>query len=299
MRKILLATDDSPHANEATWFLAHLPHEDKVEITVLSVLYVPTAGSMTLLGDWVQIILERERERAVATFAKVESRFDGANVTLKHIIKEGHVAETIVDVANRERVDFVVLGARGHSLVERIVLGSTSDYVATHATCSVLVVRPTEIREANHPIRIAIAYEDSEAAEAALQEIAEVGWGAEPDLRVVTVLFSGGFEESARRNLAESTALKAAEWLRKTASHVHVESIVHSHIGEGLVSYLEENRCDIVVVGETPRTRLGRVLMGSTSRFVLRHAPCSVWITRNRIMQGKPSGKTHPETASL
>ncbi|GAA5509667.1 universal stress protein [Novipirellula caenicola] len=298
MKKILLATDGSPHAEDATRFLAHLPHGDKVEITVLSVLHVPTAGSVSGLGDWVDTILERERERAIDTFAKIELMFDGANVTLKHRIQQGHVSETIVEVAKREQADFLVMGARGHSQVERLILGSASDYVATHANCSVLVVRPTGVRKANHPIRIAIAYEETGPAEAALEEIAEVRWGAEPDLRVVSALFAGGIDESVRRKSTERAADKAADRLRKTAAHVRVESIVHDHIGEGLVRYLEENECDIVVVGETPRTRLGRVLMGSTSRFVLRHAPCSVWITRNRMVQGIPKKTPHAETAS-
>ncbi|WP_442509607.1 universal stress protein [Novipirellula sp. SH528] len=298
MKKILLATDGSPHADDATWFLAHLPHEDKVEITVLSVLHVPTAGSVSSLGDWVQTILERERERAVDTFAKIELMFDGANVKLQHIIEEGHVAETIVAIAKREKSDLVLLGARGHSVVERLMLGSTSDYVATHASCSVLVIRPTGIRKANHPIRIAIAYEETGPAEAALEEIAEVRWGAEPDLRVVSALFLGGLDESDRRQSAERAANKAADRLRRTAAHVHVESILHDHIGEGLVCYLEESKCDIVVLGETPRTRLGRILMGSTTRFVLRHAPCSVWITRNRMLQGIQKKTLATETAS-
>ncbi|EMI18588.1 universal stress protein [Rhodopirellula maiorica SM1] len=298
MKKILLATDGSPHAEDATWFLAHLPHGDKVEITVLSVLHVPTAGSVTGLGDWVETILERERERAIDTFAKIELMFDGANVKLKHLIEQGHVSETIISVAKREQSDFLVMGARGHSQVERLILGSTSDYVATHASCSVLVVRPTGFRKANHPIRIAIAYDETGPAEAALEEIAEVRLGAEPDLRVVSALFAGGVDESDRRKSTELAANKAADRLRGTAAHVRVESIVHDHIGEGLVRYLEENQCDIVVVGETPRTRLGRVLMGSTSRFVLRHAPCSVWITRNRMLQGIPKKTPQAETAS-
>jgi nucleotide-binding universal stress UspA family protein len=56
--------------------------------------------------------------------------------------------------------------------------------------------------------------------------------------------------------------------------------IEHEHIGNGLVNFAKDNQCDLIVVGEKPQSTLGRALLGSVSRFVLRHAPCSVWIAR-------------------
>jgi nucleotide-binding universal stress UspA family protein len=58
--------------------------------------------------------------------------------------------------------------------------------------------------------------------------------------------------------------------------------IEHEHIGNGLIKFVNDNQCDLIVVGETPQSTFGRALLGSVSRFVLRHAPCDVWIARNR-----------------
>jgi len=52
-------------------------------------------------------------------------------------------------------------------------------------------------------------------------------------------------------------------------------------VGEGLINFVEENGSDLMVVGETPHNALGRIVLGSVSRFALRHAPCSVWISRD------------------
>ncbi len=49
----------------------------------------------------------------------------------------------IVDQAADYKADVIVLGAIGHSAVFRILLGSTADYVANHASCSVLIARPS------------------------------------------------------------------------------------------------------------------------------------------------------------
>ena len=58
------------------------------------------------------------------------------------------------------KADLVVIGAKGHSQIDRILLGSTSDYVATHSHCSVLVVRPTGLSEApQKTLKVAVAYD--------------------------------------------------------------------------------------------------------------------------------------------
>ena len=54
----------------------------------------------------------------------------------------GRPEYAIPEAAVRERSDLVVVGSRGLSSVARVLLGSVSEYVATHAHCSVLVVRP-------------------------------------------------------------------------------------------------------------------------------------------------------------
>ena len=79
--------------------------------------------------------------------------------------------------------------------------------------------------------------------------------------------------------LLEESQKLLADVAPKAKTHL-VES---EHIGEGIVAFSEKNKMDLLVVGETPRNELSRFLMGSTTRYVLRHAPCSVWVTRNRL----------------
>jgi hypothetical protein len=50
-----------------------------------------------------------------------------------------------------------------------------------------------------------------------------------------------------------------------------------------------------VVVGETPHSVLARLVLGSVSRYVLRHAQCSVWIAR----QSRSPSQSQQSSASL
>jgi len=55
---------------------------------------------------------------------------------------------------------------------------------------------------------------------------------------------------------------------------------VSDHIGDSIVNVAEETNANLIVVGDTGHSLLSRFLLGSTSKYVLRHAPCSVWISR-------------------
>ncbi|EMI56060.1 universal stress protein [Rhodopirellula sallentina] len=286
MKSILLATDGSSAANDAARFLAHLPHDERIELTVVTVLHVPGAQRSYLSGDWYSTCLDGEREVAEAAFRSVEEKFSGANVVLKHIMREGHPAETIIEVAKEVKPELLVLGATGHSGIARVLLGSTSDYVATHAPCSVLVIRPTGAVEGVHDLRVVIGYEDSGPSLAALEEFAEFEWGVESDVRLLSVRYPDRFYDVPPPKVSADSVRRAAEQLHESAPTAKGQLIESDHIAEGLVRYAESHEVDLIVLGETPRTRLGRVLMGSLTRYVLRHAPCSVWITRNRMLHG-------------
>lgn len=293
MKKILLATDGSENAEEAAWFLAHLPHSEKLELVVVTVLQEPVLTRSSASAGWIIAAIEREKTLANATFEKIKQMFDGANVSLSNVIQTGHRGETIVQIAKEQGVELVVVGACGHSTVGRILLGSTSDFVATQAHCSVLAIRPTGLRKSRSSLRVAIGYVESDAAHAAMEEFKEIRWGRQAEVHIATVVsYFQKFAEpiyvdtDAISEAAKSMVSGAAALLLETVPNVKTQVIVNDHFGEGLVQFAETNKCDLVVVGETHRNAIGRFLLGSTSRFVLRHAPCSVWIARNRIAEG-------------
>jgi nucleotide-binding universal stress UspA family protein len=68
--------------------------------------------------------------------------------------------------------------------------------------------------------------------------------------------------------------------LRELTPVVTTNVIESSHVGDGLVQFVKENKSDVIVLGSTGGGLLSALLLGSVSRYVLRHAGCSVWIAR-------------------
>ena len=286
MHKVLLAVDGSTASDEAARLIAHLPHPDRLDLLVLSVVQRPFVQGRIALNKFLQEAFEQEKAAAATICQQVSGMFDGANATVRCKVTEGNAGNAIVETATEMGADLVVVGAVGKSQISRILLGSVSDHVATHAQCSVLVVRPTGLSHSNKPIRVCLGYEGSSPARAAIDEVSEILWRTGTDFHVLTVapqlhvVFADIGEEtqSSRQYIADLREAKTQ--LAEVAPEAIPHLIQSDHVGDGIVNFAEANEIDLLVVGETPRDALNRFVMGSTSRYVLRHAPCSVWITR-------------------
>jgi nucleotide-binding universal stress UspA family protein len=73
--------------------------------------------------------------------ARVVREAEAAGVEVTPHTHEGDPAEAILDTANEENADLIVVGDRGLSGVQRFLLGSVSQKVSEHAACNVLIVR--------------------------------------------------------------------------------------------------------------------------------------------------------------
>ena len=61
----------------------------------------------------------------------------------------GHPSSTICEYAHSSCADLIVIGRRGHSRLQEVMLGSVSNYVIHHSPCSVLLVQTPVVQESN------------------------------------------------------------------------------------------------------------------------------------------------------
>jgi len=60
----------------------------------------------------------------------------------KNIVTSVSIADAIVDFAETEKIDLIIMGSRGLTLSSRIKLGSIASQVIKHSPCSVYLVKP-------------------------------------------------------------------------------------------------------------------------------------------------------------
>ncbi|WP_442510353.1 universal stress protein [Novipirellula sp. SH528] len=292
--KVLLASDGSPLANNAAQLLHHLDFQRQLKLAVLTVSLEP---ELSVHGNPQNLEREEQEQQFVARHhAELEELFaDQCQNYFSKLHQTGNVAKSILEVSRRIVADLIVIGAVGHSLVTRMLLGSISDRVATHAQCSVLVVRPPDKDHRPHvcPKKITIAYDGSLASREAINEMMSLKWDPDCEFSVLSVapsydylmsegVAAGVLEDEAKaleqmKGKAEYMAKQISETLPNT--HPHVVSCQHE--GEAIVRFSEHHQSDLVILGDTGHSLLHDVFLGSTTKYVLRHAPCSVWISRH------------------
>jgi len=138
-QRILVGTDGSGTAGAAVAHAAELAKIGGAELIVISVYkqpedIPPPFGSME--GH-------QTAEIGKAVLKDVEKRY-GGGVKLRTVLREGNPTDAIVDVADEEKVDLIVVGNRGMTGAKRFVLGSVPNAVSHHAPCHVLIVRTTD-----------------------------------------------------------------------------------------------------------------------------------------------------------
>ena len=147
--RILLATDGSPFSEQAAKSIASRPWPDGTEVLVLSAveLILPSARAMFEVPLIDTAFLEKARgeamqhsQDAVARAREILSA-TGVSVGESISVLADAPKAVILQEARTWGADLIVLGSHGHHGMDRFLVGSVSEYVATHAECSVEVVR--------------------------------------------------------------------------------------------------------------------------------------------------------------
>lgn len=147
--KILLAVDGSECSEAAIEEVARRPWADRSEVIVLSVVEPPPTAPMaetwTLPSDyidqWEKAGEERARSIVDKAVARIRAEGQGEKLRIETSIVEGYPREIILDEAEKQKVDLIVVGSHGYRGLKRLWLGSVSQAVASHAECSVEIVR--------------------------------------------------------------------------------------------------------------------------------------------------------------
>jgi nucleotide-binding universal stress UspA family protein len=136
-KKILIGFDGSSQSEKATEIGLSLAQSLDSRVLLFAVARPPEPATMVELSA----MLDDAREHFEEMFKKVEQRAKDLEVELETDIAVGHPIEQIVHRAEADRVDLIILGRRGMSRFEKMIVGSTSEKVLRYAHCPVMVVR--------------------------------------------------------------------------------------------------------------------------------------------------------------
>jgi nucleotide-binding universal stress UspA family protein len=143
---IVVGTDGSDTANEAVRQATELAKAVGAKIHLVSAF--EPVGNQRLREERQQVPedmswMVNEREDVNATLKEAAEQISGAGVDVETHSRQGDPADAILDVAEEEKADLIVVGNKGMSGAKRFLLGSVPNKVSHHAPCSVMIIRTT------------------------------------------------------------------------------------------------------------------------------------------------------------
>lgn len=141
-KKILVPTDGSDFSLKAERAALELAKIMDAEIIAVSIVENSFVNGLPLDDEVYELnsILKEDSEKNISEFETIDAdeHFD---IKITPIIKEGSPAKEILNVAEEEDVDLIMIGSSGKSKFDKFLMGSVADKVSNHAHCSVMVVR--------------------------------------------------------------------------------------------------------------------------------------------------------------
>ncbi len=137
-RKILITTDGSDYSYTAGRHAAYLAKSLGAELLVLNVVDTNMAFHAGIHYSESVSQLDQSGKAAVE---RIEQLAKDHGIAYRATLIRGEPKAAILQYAESEKVDCIVMGSIGMSAIERVLVGSVSESVMRHAKCPVLLVR--------------------------------------------------------------------------------------------------------------------------------------------------------------
>jgi nucleotide-binding universal stress UspA family protein len=141
LRKILIATDGSETAEKAANFGIQIVRLSGAKVYAVYVIDTTPYYSIPLDQIWSKEVYEQLEQMGNEITSNVEKTAKAAGLEAESIVLKGDPAQRIVNFAEEQSVDMIIVGSHGIGGFERLVIGSVSEKVVRHAKVPVLVVR--------------------------------------------------------------------------------------------------------------------------------------------------------------
>lgn len=140
---ILVPMDGSEPSFRAAGFAVKLAKMSGAEVKLMHAVVNPPYVDYTSAGTMLVHYIEDAKRRAEEWYADIADKAskEGVKLSSETVLDIASAADSIVNYAERNKADLIVMGTRGMTGVKRFLLGSVASGVLAHAKCSVMVVR--------------------------------------------------------------------------------------------------------------------------------------------------------------
>jgi nucleotide-binding universal stress UspA family protein len=149
IEKVLVCVDGSESSMKAADYAVMLAKQNGAQVIALHVIvsqlgYAYSTGTFGLVTpNTINDMLEKSKQEAQRWFDEIgkNAAANGVKLLTEVVASPTSTVPAIVNYAENNKVDLIVVGTRGRSGFTKILLGSVASGVVTYASCPVMVVK--------------------------------------------------------------------------------------------------------------------------------------------------------------
>jgi nucleotide-binding universal stress UspA family protein len=271
MDKILIPCDFSEQAISAFRLALDMAHSASAEILLLNVIELPITHDelITPMQSFDEILLKELRDQAETRFKELRKEYVGEAVIIKTNIEFGPVISTIISYLEEERATIVVMGTKGATGLQEVLIGSTAEKIVRHSPCPVIVVKKyTKLDDLKHivfPNSMEEGQEDLMMHVKALQNVLKA------TLHLVWIETSHTTDHTVVKSQLEGFAKRFM--LQNYTVNVFKAKTKES----GVIDFTHKINASMIAMGTHARKGLTHLLKGSVTEDVVNHVDCPIW----------------------
>lgn len=316
--RILLATDGSQGAKGAETYACALAVSWGGTLTVMNVLEFPPGLNPEYPVN--RLYLGELMKQATRELFELKARATESGVPVHTRVATGIPSEEVLAAAAAEDSELIVVGTRGKTGLEHVVLGSTAERVIRTAPCPVLAVRREERdleqigSDRRHPgmfDRILVPIDFSDCSLDALEYAVVVAQRAKASLTLLHVLEPVSYgldfalpQMTKREQMRDAIKERLAGLVSAlTAVGVKSDYLIRGGLpGDSILAAARSQPVDMILMGTHGRRGLSHAFYGSVAESVLRKAQCPVLTVRSpkfhpghrRALSSRPAVPSNP-----
>ena len=266
MTKILFPTDFSKAAENAFFYALQLTKKLNAELLLAHVYELPDLGrALHNTSKEVYEIMEMETlenfKKSIEKLRKKAEKNGYGDVDFKHLMTEGEVVAKIIELATKEKSDYIVMGTTGATGLKEVFLGSVAAGVIDSSPCNVLSI-PEEVIPTKSIDRIAYLtnYKDEEVASFNVVD------------RFATSLNATVCGIHFEKEVSEVSEQEMKEWKSKLGvNHENLDSyvITGNNLEEAICELYIKQNIDIIAIQPRKRNFFTQIFKRSISKQIV------------------------------
>lgn len=279
INKILWATDFSDEAQEAFVYADIFAKTFDAKIMGLHVLpgFSPEHYQSAIVV--IEELKKRMDHMRKAATQRFESFQKSQGATFEYKIKDGSAPKVIVETAEKEKADLIVIGRKGLSAIERLFIGNVANQVLRSSHVPILITKKRSGKPRFKKILVPTDFSDEEEIERDFAWKLAREFDANITLVHILELHDYEFPPRVLDEMMESVLKKLKQRRRQEKEDIRITEDVYRAIDApvGIVDYADTHKFDLIVMSTCAQSRLERFFLGSTTEKVISYSHMPVF----------------------